>query len=598
MLLFALMIVLLFAQSYKPESNEISAQEILGNPMYPAFSYGGYRGKTRDEVPTVKDLEEDMKILAAMGVKLLRTYNTQQYAHTANLLQAIRNLKDDDPTFEMYLMLGTWIECEGAWTSNADHTKGNSENNTAEIETAITMAKENPDIVKMIAVGNEAMVKWAVNYFVTPNVILDWVTYLQKLKKQGELPRDLWITSSDNYESWGGGAVNYRTDDLAALIDAVDFVSLHTYPFHDSHYNPSFWAVPEEQEDLLDLEKIEMAMIRAKNYAKSQYKGALDYMTSLGVNKPIHIGETGWATIASTSYGPTGSRAADEYKGKLYYEAMREWTDNAGLTCFYFEAFDEQWKDTGDPNGSENHFGLINLQGQAKYALWDMVDDGTFNGLTRNGQSITKTYDGEEDLLLSQLVSPKSLSEIGLQQTSIINENRNAGEMVTETTYLVLKDPKMAKRNMNFTYPSAPLKLNVWEGTCEMFLSTEGELTITTGTGDWWGGALEIQSKGENLSNYHKGQLFFDIKGDTDSTFQIGFQTGIFSDGNQVNNGITFGPKSEYSLSRNWKTFSIPISRLNKNGNLSDVTALLYLLGENNFDGKTISLKNIYFTKA
>lgn len=594
-LLLAFMMFLLFAQSNKPQSKEISAQDIMGNPKYQAFSYGGYRGKTRDEVPTVKELEEDMKILAAMGVKLLRTYNTQQYAHTTNLLKAIRNLKEEDPNFEMYLMLGTWIECEGAWTPNADHTKGNSDNNRAEMETAIAMAKENPDIIKIIAVGNEAMVKWAVNYFVTPNVILYWVTYLQELKKQGDLPRDLWITSSDNYESWGGGAEQYRTDDLAALIKSVDFVSLHTYPFHDSHYNPSFWAVPEEQEEHLDLEKIEMAMMRAKNYAKSQHKETLDYLKSIGVDKPIHIGETGWATIANTSYGPTGSRAADEYKEKLYYEAMREWTESEGMTCFYFEAFDEQWKDAGDINGSENHFGLINLQGQAKYALWDMVDEEIFKGLTRNGQSITKTYGGDEDMLLSQILPPKALSEIGLQQTTNINKKRNPGDAVTEHTYLVLKEPK---RDLNVTYPSAPLKLNVWEDTCEMFLSPDGELTITTGTGDWWGGALEIQSKGENLSNFQKGQLFFDVKGDTASSFQIGFQTGVFSNGNQVNNGITFGPNSDYSISGNWKTFSIPISMLNKNGNLADVTALLFLLGEDNFDGKSISLKNIYFTKG
>ncbi|MFT6839000.1 MAG: exo-beta-1,3-glucanase (GH17 family) [Sediminicola sp.] len=596
-LLLALMIFLVFAQSYKPQSKEVSAKDILGNPMYKAFSYGGYRGKSRINVPTVKELEEDMKILAAMGVKLLRTYNTQQYAHTDNLLQAIRNIKNEDPNFEMYLMLGTWIECEGAWTAKANHTKGNTENNTAEIETAIAMAKKNPDIVKIIAVGNEAMVTWAANYFVTPNVILEWVEHLQGLKKEGKLPKDLWITSSDNYESWGGGAASYRTDDLAALIGAVDFVSLHTYPFHDSHYNPSFWAVPEEGDGLLDLEKIEMAMVRAKNYAKSQYKGALDYMKSLGLEKPIHMGETGWATIASTSYGATGSHAADEYKEKLYYEAIREWTDGAGMTCFYFEAFDEQWKDLVDHNGSENHFGLINLQGQAKYALWDMIDNGIFKGLTRNGQTITKTYGGDESKLLSELMPPKPLSEIGLQQTIHTNVNRNAGDGVTEGTYLVLKEDMEPNLDNDTTYPSAPLKLNVWEGTCEMFLSPESELTINTGTGEWWGGALEIQSNGENLSNYSNGHLFFDIKGHTSSNFQVGFQTGVFSKGDQENNGAIIGPGLTYVLTEDWKTISIPISELNRKGNLSNVTALLYLLGEDNFDGKTISLKNIFFTK-
>ncbi|MET6990045.1 hypothetical protein [Sediminicola arcticus] len=164
---------------------------------------------------------------------------------------------------------------------------------------------------------------------------------------------------------------------------------------------------------------------------------------------------------------------------------------------------------------------------------------------------------------------------------------------------MVLKESEEEEVNMDkkVTYPNAPLKLNVWEGTCEMSLSPEGKLTIKTGTGDWWGGALEIQSKGENLSNCYKGRLFFDIKGDTSSSFQIGFQTGIFSNGNQVNNGVTFGYNGSCKVSDNWKTYSIPITELNKKGDLDNVTAILYLLGKENFDGKTISLKNIYYTK-
>ena len=181
------------------EERQISAKDILGNPNYPAFSYGGYRQNTREIVPTVDELKEDMGILSAMGVKLLRTYNTQQYPHASNLLKAISELKKEDPDFEMYVMLGTWIECKNAWTSDADHSAGNEENNIAEIEAAIKMANDYPDIVKIIAVGNEAMVQWAVNYFVYPNVILKWVDHLQKLKETGDITPEIWITSSDNY---------------------------------------------------------------------------------------------------------------------------------------------------------------------------------------------------------------------------------------------------------------------------------------------------------------------------------------------------------------------------------------------------------------
>ena len=119
-----------FQENKKIKDVDITAADILGNPEYLAFSYGGYRENTRAVVPTINELKDDMKILSATGIKLIRTYNTQQFGHTANLLQAIKQLKDEDPSFEMYVMLGTWIECEGAWSASANHNAGNVENNT------------------------------------------------------------------------------------------------------------------------------------------------------------------------------------------------------------------------------------------------------------------------------------------------------------------------------------------------------------------------------------------------------------------------------------------------------------------------------------
>src|SRR6056297_3249776 len=77
-----------------------TAEDILGNPEYPAISYGGYRENTRDIQPTINQLKEDMKILSAMGIKVLRTYNVH-LDEAANLLKAISQLKEEDPDFEM-----------------------------------------------------------------------------------------------------------------------------------------------------------------------------------------------------------------------------------------------------------------------------------------------------------------------------------------------------------------------------------------------------------------------------------------------------------------------------------------------------------------
>jgi len=168
----------------------------------------------------------------------------------------------------------------------------------------------------MIAVGNESMVHWTSQYYVTPSIVLKWVNYLQHLKETGTLPEPLWITSSDNFESWGGGNESYHTPDLEKLIEAIDLISLHTYPFHDTHYNPNFWIIPKDGQTLSPQEQIDAAMLSEKKYAQTQYEQIRSYTEPLNPNKSIHTGETGWATTASVNYGSNGSKAADEYKQK------------------------------------------------------------------------------------------------------------------------------------------------------------------------------------------------------------------------------------------------------------------------------------------
>lgn len=387
------------------QKKELTASEILGNPNYLAISYGGYRQTSRDIQPTLNELKEDLKILYASGIRILRTYNVH-LPHAGNVLKAISELKAEDSTFEMYVMLGAWIDCKNAWTGLPVDHYAESERNSLEIEKAVALANTYPDIVKIIAVGNEAMVKWAEAYYVQANVILKWVEYLQELKQTGKLGKDIWITSSDNFASWGGGSTEYHTPDLEKLIKAVDYLSVHTYPMHDTHYNPSFWGVTPKETALSKTVLIEKAMDRAINYATAQLDSVKKYVNSLGVEKPIHIGETGWASFSNHLYGNQGSKATDEFKQALYYQKMRKWSNENGLSCFFFEAFDEPWKDAQNPLGSENHFGLFTVDGKAKYALWSFVDKDIFSGLKRDGQAIIKTYDGSLDKLLEDVQIP------------------------------------------------------------------------------------------------------------------------------------------------------------------------------------------------
>ena len=389
-------------QKNPKQKTQLTAKDILGNPNYLAISYGGYRKSTRGIQPTIAEVKEDIKIIYAMKIKILRTYNVQ-LAQAKTILKAIHELKSENPSFEMYVMLGAWIDCKNAWTNQPLNHQLESDQNEGEIARAVSLANKYPSIVKIIAVGNEAMVKWATSYFVQPSVILKWVSHLQDLKKENKLPKNLWITSSDNFASWGGGSDEYHTEDLNKLINEVDYISMHTYPMHDTHYNPVFWYTKEEKPNI---EKVNNIMLRARDYAVSQYDSVANYVKSLGLKKPIHIGETGWATFSNGLYGNKGSKATDEYKEALYYHHMREWTTKTGISCFYFEAFDEIWKDAPNPKGSENHFGLFTIDGKAKYALWDLVDEGVFDGLVRNKKSITKTYNGNKDSLLLEVHVP------------------------------------------------------------------------------------------------------------------------------------------------------------------------------------------------
>jgi exo-beta-1,3-glucanase (GH17 family) len=412
----AFVVVILIVFSFKTEvkkvnhasyAKKVTAKELLGNPNYLAISYGGYRKNTRDIQPTIEEIKEDLKILAACKIKVIRTYNVH-LAEVSNVLKAITALEKEDANFEMYVMLGAWIDCENAWTNLAPNHDVESKRNAVEIEEAVRLANQYPEIIKIIAVGNEAMVKWATNYYVHPDVILKWVNHLQQLKKNNKLSKDLWITSSDDFASWGGADDSYKTKDLEALINSVDYVSMHTYPYHNSHYNPNFWKTPQKEASLTDIEKVNAAMQRALDFAKLQYNTVKKYVKSINPNKPIHIGETGWASSSDGIYGNDGSKASDEYKQALFYNAMRAWTNKEGISCFFFEAFDEPWKDNKNPNGSENHFGLFTVEGKAKYALWENVENNGFKTLQRDGNEITKTFSGNKEAMLKMVQSPPS----------------------------------------------------------------------------------------------------------------------------------------------------------------------------------------------
>ena len=123
-------------------------------------------------------------------------------------------------------------------------------------------------------------------------------------------------------------------------------------------------------------------------------------------------------------------------------------------------------------------------------------------------------------------------------------------------------------------------------------------ITIKTRDGDWWGASLELQAaKGEDLSEFSNGYLNLDIRGDTDFTFNVGYQTGRFLEGNQKNYFVPFGPDEHYKIGNAWTSFKIPMSKLCNATTPIDVTGILSLLSRGAGKNKTIHLRNIFYSK-
>lgn len=572
----------------QPESFPVSdtGKPLLGNPEYQAISYGAWRTTERasgETVPSVEEQMEDMKILNAMGIKMVRTYNTQGFkglddvSNTENLLAAIHQLKQEDPNFEMYVMLGVWIDALNSWTGNTIDSSTDSPNNALEMAKAKELALAYPDIVKVIAVGNEAMVDWAASYKVHPSIILNHVNDLQNWKLESEDTSDLWITTSDNWAVWAGQDANGNNNDqadLKALIQAVDYVSLHTYAHHDTYYHPTFskeWKVPESEQGLTKKEQIASAMDKAFVHSLEQYAAAQQFVHSVDPTKPIHIGETGWSTVSTDLYGDGGTQAADEYKQKLFHDDMRDFSDDSGVSMFFFQAFDEPWKGGDDAGHSEKHFGLVDINCNVKYLAWDKVETLNSLSLTRDC-AFTASYGGNEVALMDDVLPPPFAP---VEQPPAEGEFKVLGSEAFANAY-------------------------GWEGTAEASIDG-GVLTVTpspTGAQSWgWGAHI-----GDNVTRDFSGmtKMSFEIRGSTDAgkvLAEFGFGVGFQSDkGGQwsANHAVRFN-EGVYTLTTEWQTIEVNVSDFDGEPEMTKVTQPFMVHGTTN-EGLTdsdIQIRNV-----
>ena len=252
-------------------------------------------------------------------------YGSRGPAETA--LEVIR-----EDRIPIKVMIGAWIDKEvqlGEDGAVLERYPETIKANRAEVETAIRLANEYPDIVIAINVGNETQVSWSFHK-VRTRVLID---YIRQVRGAVKVP----VTTADDFTYWD-------KPESKIVADEVDFIVMHVYPMWCGQTFDN--AIP---------------------FTKEQYK----MVSRMHPHMPVAIGEAGWATRkhnqgeqASLSAGVAG-----EGQQKQYYEEFVAWTTRNQIANFYFEAFDENWKGGDHPDEVEKHWGLFRADRTPKLAI-------------------------------------------------------------------------------------------------------------------------------------------------------------------------------------------------------------------------------------
>jgi exo-beta-1,3-glucanase (GH17 family) len=203
------------------------------------------------------------------------------------------------------VMLGIWIG-----TNRTD--------NRTQIETGIALAKQYPDVISAVIVGNEVLLRGEM-------IAADLVANIRYVKAKAGLP----VTYADVWEFW------LKNRDV---YDAVDFVTIHILPY---------W------EDF---------PVRAR-HAASHVDQIRKRMGVAFPNKEILIGETGWPSAGRMREGALPSRANQARVVSEILELARREKFRVNL----IEAYDQPWKRMWEGTVG-GHWGLFDAeQRELKY---------------------------------------------------------------------------------------------------------------------------------------------------------------------------------------------------------------------------------------
>ncbi|MDZ4187033.1 MAG: glycosyl hydrolase family 17 protein [Hydrogenophaga sp.] len=515
-----------------------------------AVNYGPYRSDNRvtelEKISIdqfVKNIEEDLKLLADGKINLIRLFNTSD-TDGKIILDVIAANKDLD----IKVQLGAYVNTF-KYVGNPSVKAQIQADNIKELDRAVALATDAKykDIILAVSVGNETMVNWSG----VPIDPTDMAVYIKYVRDKVTQP----VTTDDNF-------LFYSNPIPKIITDQIDFAAIHAYPNIDTEYPDGkfYWdwkqlsvpAGPARAQAMMDASIVEL---------KRQYQMSRDALDSMGLRAmPIVIGETGWKARI------TGDQTfrAHPVNQKMYFQRLEKWRQESRLSgagpanIFYFEAFDEPWKQ------SDDGWGLFNVDRKARYVVQNLYPQTKW-------ESTTLT-DADAVYFVPPVIAPAFAgNEFALYSDTLS----------TVTGYnLDAFDGSTAPRNLSDASTSAPSDAGV-------------SMAVTPAPANYGWGLLyspQVARTTQNLEAFKSVNAW--IKTTYVGKIEFGLST-LDTDGNSHEAFVQIG-NGEYGYCNtgNWCRVSVPLSAFKAKNAKLDFRLVLnpfYVSDRYEYTGKTLN---------
>ena len=203
--------------------------------------------------------------------------------------------------------------------------------NKKEIESIVDLANQNIRSVKGLIIGNEVLLRKDLTE-------QELINRIKEVRKTTKIP----ITTAEVWSTWL---------EHPQLANEVDFLIVHIHPYWDG-----------------------ISIERAAVYVAATWQRLKEFFP----NKRIIIGETGWPSDGKTvdSALPSKRNQAKFFKEFIEIARAKE------IEYFYFELFDEKWKDKFEGKAGA-HWGIYNSDGSLKDHFKDLIPIQARKGINR-----------------------------------------------------------------------------------------------------------------------------------------------------------------------------------------------------------------------